>query len=209
MIVPAHDEMLDRIIASGRAKEIYLDYDTNLSVINDKLAQRWNHFKHVELAGSIDASGEPFELIRTSSWETFQRNVKRVKEYETDGVVKLHRLTSCTQMSTTHTMFETEDWVHSQGIPFQVKFVDAPAMHSVMSLPRAAKEELAELYATRDTQVGRTIYKWLVDHFDPRFEDINAVKRYIKLMDFLDTTRGTNWRKTIPGTANLLNKHIK
>ena len=184
MIVPAHDEMLDRIIASGRAKEVYLDYDTNLSVINDKLARRWEHFKHVELAGSIDASGEPFELIRTGSWKTFQQNIQRVKDYARSGVVKLHRLTSCTQMSTTHTMFDTEDWVHSQDIPFQVKFVDSPAMHSVMSLPRSAKEELAELYSTRDTQVGRTIYKWLVDHFDTRFENINAVKRYIKLMDY-------------------------
>lgn len=208
MIVPAHDEMLDRIIASGRAKQVYLDYDTNLSVVNDKLAQRWSHFKHVELAGSIDAAYEPFELIRTSSWETFQRNVHRVKEYEKEGVVKLHRLTSCTQMSTTHTMFETEDWVRSQGVPFQVKFVDSPAMHSVMSLPRAAKEELIQLYAIRDTSVGKTIHQWLIDHLDSKFENITAVKRYIKLMDYLDTTRSTDWRKTLPGTSDLLNKYI-
>jgi MoaA/NifB/PqqE/SkfB family radical SAM enzyme len=209
MIVPAHDEMLDRIIASGRAKEIYLDYDTNLSVINDKIARRWSHFKHVEIAASIDAAYEPFELIRTASWETFKRNVGRVKEYEKDGVVKLYRLSSCTQMSTTHTMFETEDWVHSQGVPFQVKFVDSPAKHAVSSLPRAAKEELVELYSTRDTPVARTIKEWLINHLDPKFEDIGACRAYIRLMDYLDTTRGTNWRKTIPGTSELLNKYIK
>ena len=208
MIVPAHDEMLDRIIASGRAKQVYLDYDTNLSVVNDNLAQRWRHFKHVELAGSIDAAFDAFELIRTSSWETFQRNVHRVKEYEKEGVVELHRLTSCTQMSTTHTMFETEDWVHSQGVRLQVKFVDSPAMHSLMSLPRAAKEELVELYATRDTPVGKTIHKWLIDHLDSKFENITAVKRYVRLMDYLDTTRSTDWRKTLPGTSDLLNKYI-
>lgn len=209
MIVPAHDEMLDRLIASGRAKEIYLDYDSNLSVINDKLAERWSHFKHVEIAGSIDAAHEPFELIRTSSWETFQRNVKRIKEYEQGGVVRLWRLTACMQTSTTHTMFETEDWVHSQGVPFQVKFVDSPHMHSAMCLPKSAKEELIELYSTRDSLVSTTIKNWLIDHLDARFEDIPAIKRYIKLMDYLDTTRNTNWRKTLPGTSDLLNKHIK
>jgi MoaA/NifB/PqqE/SkfB family radical SAM enzyme len=208
MIVPAHDEMLDRIIANGRAKEIYLDYDTNLSVINDKIAQRWSHFKHVEIAASIDAAYEPYELIRTASWENFKRNVGRVKEYEKDGVVKLHRLSSCTQMSTTHTMFETEDWVHSQGIPFQVKFVDSPTKHAVSSLPRAAKEELVELYSTRNTPVANTIKEWLINHLDPKFEDMKSCRAYIRLMNYLDTSRGTNWRKTIPGTSDLLNKYI-
>jgi disulfide oxidoreductase YuzD len=65
------------------------------------------------------------------------------------------------------------------------------------------------LYATRDTPVGKTIHKWLVDHFDSKFENITAVKRYIELMDYLDTTRSTDWRKTLPGTSDLLNKHIK
>jgi MoaA/NifB/PqqE/SkfB family radical SAM enzyme len=206
MIVPAHDEMLDRIIASGYAKNIYLDYDTNLSVINDRLAQRWNHFKHVEIAASMDAAYEPFNLIRTGNWEVFKRNVVRIKEYEQDGVVKLHRLTSCAQISTSHTLFETEDWVAEQQIPFQVKFIDYPLMHNLASLPRAAKEELVEYYSTRNSEAVNTVRNWLMNHMDA--ENIPAVREYIKFMDYLDTTRNTNWRSVLPGTWTLLNKYI-
>jgi organic radical activating enzyme len=207
MIVPAHDEMLDRLIASGHAKNVYLDYDSNLSVINDKLAQRWSHFKHVEIAGSIDAAYDAFELVRAGNWNTFAKNVQRIKEYERDGVVKLHRLTSCTQISTLHTMFETEEWVLSQGVPFQIRFVDSPQKHSIMGLPYDAKLELIEYYSTRDTATAKTIKQYLENHLDPKFENAKAMQDYIRFMDFLDSTRNTNWRKIIPQTSDLLDKY--
>lgn len=209
MIVPAHDEMLDRLIASGYAKNVHLEYDTNLSVINNKLAERWSHFKHVEIAASIDAIGKPFELIRSANWEKFAENVAKVKEFEKGGVVKLHRITSCSQISTTHTMFETEKWVRAQGnVNFTVRFVDSPAMHSWYSLPNSAKQELLEYYSTQDTFTGGYIKTWLQNAIAKNVEDIPAIHKYVKMMDYLDTTRGTNWRETIPETLALLNKHV-
>ena len=205
MVVPAHDEMLDRIIASGYAKNIYLDYDTNLSVINDRLAQKWQHFKHVEIAGSMDAIGAPFELIRTSIWNNFVKNVHRIREYEADGVVKLYRLTSCAQISTSHLVYETEEWVHSQGLPFQIKFIDTPEFHSLAALPRAAKEELIEFYS-RSTPAADTVRNWLIDHLD--VENLTAAREYIRFMDYLDGTRNTSWRSVLPQTAALLNKYL-
>lgn len=210
MIVPAHDEMLDRLIASGRAKDIYLDYDTNLSVINDRLAERWQHFKHVEIAVSMDAAYDAYELIRSGGrWETFNNNIKRIKEYEKNGVVRLHRVTACTQLSTLYTMFDTEDWALEHNIPFQIRFVDAPKMHGIMYLPASAKLELIEYYSRRNSDCANTIKNYLVNHLDPKYEYIPAMKEYLRFMDYLDTTRNTNWRKTLVQTADLLNKYIK
>jgi hypothetical protein len=209
MIVPAHDEMLDRLIASGYAKNVHLEYDTNLSVINNKLAQRWNHFRHVEIAASVDAVGKPFELIRTANWEKFAENVAKVKEFEKGGVVKLNRITTCSQMSTTHTMYATEKWVKEQGdVNFTVRFVDSPAMHSWLSLPNSAKQELFDYYSQQDTVTTRYIRNWLKDAIAKNVVDIPAVHKYVRMMDYLDTTRGTNWRETIPNTVDLLNRHV-
>jgi organic radical activating enzyme len=205
MVVPAHDEMLDRIIASGYAKNIYLDYDTNLSVINDRLARKWDKFKHVEIAGSMDAIGAPFELIRTANWDNFVKNVQKIRQYEANGIVRLYRLTSCAQISTSHTMYESEDWVNSQGLPFQVKFIYGPVHHSMASLPRAAKEELIDYYS-KDTPTARLIRNWLLAHLEK--EDLPASREYIRFMDYLDGARNTNWRKTLPGTWALLNKYL-
>ena len=209
MIVPAHDEMLDRLIASGYAKNVHLEYDTNLSVINNKLAERWNHFRHVEIAASVDAVGKPFELIRTANWEKFAENVAKVKEFEKGGVVKLNRITTCSQMSTTHTMYATEKWVKEQGdVNFTVRFVDSPAMHSWFSLPNTAKQELFDYYSQQDTVTTRYIRNWLKDAIAKNVVDIPAVHKYVRMMDYLDTTRGTNWRETIPNTVDLLNRHV-
>jgi organic radical activating enzyme len=210
MIVPAHDEMLDRLIASGYAKNVHLEYDTNLSVINNKLAQRWSHFRHVEIAASIDAIGKPFELVRSANWENFAENVAKVKEFEKGGVVKLHRITSCSQTSTTHTMYETEEWVLKQGddINFTVRFVDTPPMHSWLSLPNSAKQELFNYYSEKDTITSRYIRNWLKNAIDKNVVNIPAIHNYVKRMDYLDTTRGTNWKETVPQTVDLLNRHI-
>ena len=209
MIVPAHDEMLDRLIASGYAKNVHLEYDTNLSVINNKLAERWNHFRHVEIAASVDAINKPFELIRTSSWELFAENVAKVKEFEKGGVVKLNRITSCSQLSTTHTMYETEKWVRAQGdVNFTVRFVDSPAMHSWLSLPNSAKQELFDYYSVEDNITTQYIRNWLKNAIAKNVVDIPAVHKYVRMMDYLDTVRGTSWRETIPKTVELLNKHV-
>ncbi len=210
MIVPAHDEMLDRIIASGRAKEIYLDYDTNLSVVNDKIARRWEHFKHVEIAGSMDASHEHYEFIRYGGkWDTFSNNVKRIKEYEKDGVVRLYRLTSCTQPSTLYTMLRSEAWCQEVGVPFQIRFIDSPLMHSIMSLPKSAKEEVIEYYSKYDTVTSKLIQEWTQDHLDEKYEHPEDVKKYVQLMDYLDGARGTRWKEIIPETWSLISRHCK
>lgn len=209
MIVPAHDEMLDRLVASGYAKNIHLEYDTNLSVINDKLAQRWNHFRHVEIAASVDAIGDKFELIRTGDWENFAANVAKVKEYEKGGVVQLHRITACSQISTTHSMYETEKWIAEQGdMNFLVRFVDSPPMHSLLSLPNSAKQELLDYYSKEDTVTSRYIRNWLKGAIAKNVVNIPAIHKYVKLMNYLDTTRGTDWKQTIPQTVDLLNRHI-
>jgi hypothetical protein len=163
----------------------------------------------VEIAASVDAIGKPFELIRSANWEKFAENVAKVKEFEKGGVVKLNRITTCSQISTTHTMFETEQWVRAQGdVNFTVRFVDSPAMHSWYSLPNSAKQELLDYYSTIDTFTSRYIRTWLQNAIAKNVVDITAIHKYVKMMDYLDTTRGTNWRETIPETLNLLNKHV-
>ena len=113
---------------------------------------RWDHFKHVEIAGSIDASEDNYEFVRHGGkWEKFDSNVTRIKEFEEGGIVKLYRLTACMQPTTIFSILQTEQYCMNKGIPFQIRFVDSPKMHSIMSLPRSAKEEIIEIYSKVDT----------------------------------------------------------
>jgi organic radical activating enzyme len=76
MVTPAHDIMLDKLIEHGYAKNIWLEYDTNCSAVNDKIAKRWFHFKKVHIRGSMDSIKDQYEIIRyPGNWNKFQTNV--------------------------------------------------------------------------------------------------------------------------------------
>ncbi len=98
MVTPAHDVMLDKLIESGYAKNIWLEYDTNCSAVNDKIAQRWEHFKQVDIRGSMDAIGAQYEIIRfPGKWDKFRGNVEKLRKYadESNGKIRLLALSTC------------------------------------------------------------------------------------------------------------------
>ena len=62
LITPYHYQLIEKLISMGISNDIKLRYNTNLSTLKYKkidLAERWSHFKSVEIAASIDMIGEP------------------------------------------------------------------------------------------------------------------------------------------------------
>tara|TARA_R110001606_G_scaffold135407_2_gene272433 strand:+ start:41 stop:1393 length:1353 start_codon:yes stop_codon:yes gene_type:complete len=74
-----HYEILQKIIDDGRAKDVKLQYNTNLTNIQDRFISLTNQFREVELAVSIDGYGELNDYIRyPSEWKTIQHNLDRL-----------------------------------------------------------------------------------------------------------------------------------
>jgi hypothetical protein len=207
MVTPAHDEMLDRLIANGHAKNIRLEYDSNCSAINDKIAQRWQHFRAVHIRASMDATGAEYELIRSGGrWEKFVENIKKLKQYERQFKnVKLMSITTCFQIATVYSIIESEKFCRSMGVNFHVRFLEGPAHHSTYNLPRAAKLKLIEYYSQR--RAGSAKATLILEHLHNMLDhdiDAAAVGEFVRFMDYLDTTRKTDWRTVIPDVSNLL-----
>ena len=212
MVTPAHDIMLDKLIDSGYAKNIWLEYDTNCSAINPKIVQRWNHFRLVHVRGSIEATEKQYELVRyLGKWEKFQENVQLLKEYgeKSNGKIQLLTLTTCFQMSTMYSIIETEKWCKSKNIPFHVRFLEGPLMHCVACLDDEDKEKLIEYYnAFRDTsEKAPLIIKHLKKHMGSNHSSPKSVAQFIKFMDYLDTTRNTDWKNILPKVHKLVEKY--
>lgn len=210
MIVPAHDTMLDKLIDSGNAQNIILEYDTNGSVVNDKLASRWSHFKGVDIRVSMDAIGNHYEYIRFGGkWDRFVDNVTRLKLYERDSnrKIRITSLTSCYQLSTAHTILESEDWCKSIGTNFHIRFLTGPAYHNVLYLPLEARNEIQDIYKNSSSEKGKMIYSYFENNkaIAPNLEHM---KTFAKFMNFLDTRRGTNWQSTFPVLYNMFEKYI-
>ena len=211
MVTPAHDTMLDMIIDSGHAKNIWLEYDTNGSAVNDKIAQRWFNFKSVHVRVSMDGINDTYELIRfPGKWNKFTENVKKLQEYQTQssGKIQVQAMSSCFQISTMFSVIDNENWCKANGLNFHLRFLEGPDFHSVASLPDFAKLELIEYFSknTETSEKAGMIVKYLQLHLG--VDNLPAISEFVKFMDYLDTTRGTQWKDIIPGTADLISRTL-
>jgi len=55
LIIKEYDQLLDKIIDMGYAKNITLRYNSNGLTISRELIEKWNHFKHVRFHFSLDS----------------------------------------------------------------------------------------------------------------------------------------------------------
>jgi len=79
MLIPEMFKILERVVELGRAKEITLSYNSNLTVLPERLFDLWPHFKGVRVTASIDGLGDVNSFIRhPSHWPTIESNIKRL-----------------------------------------------------------------------------------------------------------------------------------
>ena len=76
-LIKEHFELLEYAVKHGYAKNIEIHYNTNGTVFPEK-HHLWSHFKHVEVAFSIDNTEERFEYERYGAlWAEVQENLSR------------------------------------------------------------------------------------------------------------------------------------
>lgn len=209
MVTPSHDEMLDRLISNGYSKKITLEYDTNLSAINNKILERWPLFKKVIVRVSMDGTGTQYELIRFGgNWEKFVANINRLKLATSEfPQIKIESISSCVQLSTIYEIEKSEKFCEEMGIPFHIRFLEGPEFFSLNHLPKEYKLELIEYYKKLPGSKPPLIVKYLINNLDYPIKH-GAMHRCMEFMNFLDTTRNTNWKEVLPETYNLVKRII-
>lgn len=81
LIIREHIESLQRLIDSGRSKEIEIEYNSNLTNITDAILDIWKNFKKIYVGGSIDGFGRVFEYQRfPANWNQVYKNLQKVDE---------------------------------------------------------------------------------------------------------------------------------
>jgi hypothetical protein len=130
-------------------------------------------------------------------------------EKESNGSIKLLALTSCFQMTTMYSIIESEEWCKSIGVEFHIRFLEGPRMHSVTSLSDAEKISLIEYYKQylNTSKKANMIIKHLENHIGPNYGSPREVTRFIQFMNYLDTTRNTDWKSKFPEVCSLVEKY--
>lgn len=207
LIVPAMQECLDKLISKGYAKNIQLRYDTNLSVINKKIIDKWKHFKKVYFLVSVDDTDDRYNLIRhPGNFEKLKSNIIQLQK-ENQAI---HYISTCVGIASPYSIIRISQLAKELGVDTYFRFLEGPNWLDIRNYPPGAKKEIIENLKKHS---GDALYdKWakgqiklLEKYMD--YSEEKHLKEFIRVMDILDTQRGTNWRKTLPDVADLFRRY--
>lgn len=81
LLIPESFELLERLVKSGKSKQITLTYNTNLTVLPAAAKELWPQFKEVKVSVSLDGYKEVNSYIRyPSSWEKIEKNLQELDQ---------------------------------------------------------------------------------------------------------------------------------
>lgn len=76
MLIERHYEFLEKCIAADAAKNIVIEYNTNMSTLPSKVTTLWTKFKQVRVGASVDGKGAVVEYQRYPvKWDKIHRNL--------------------------------------------------------------------------------------------------------------------------------------
>jgi MoaA/NifB/PqqE/SkfB family radical SAM enzyme len=188
-MIKEHFKFLNTLIDMGVAHNIEIHYNTNGTIYPKEAENIWFHFKHVEIAFSIDATKERFEYQRTEAkWNEVEENIAKFK------TLRAHFTNISLQVCSTINIFnvmyldDVAEWIDKQEFDFVYwnMLHDAP-VHSIISLPDEAKKiAYVKLVNSNSTHVDE--FKKVADFMMQR----EGVNHYDLLLDIkrIDQRRG-------------------
>lgn len=154
LISAYHEAVLRYLVDQGRACEVSLQYNSNLTIVSESLLQLWKHFKKVNLDISLDGVPEVNHLIRRgSNFQKIEENMDRVKATLKDKVI--FNICSVLQVDN---FYHMNDWLlflrswrdFIPRIPYTI-YLDMPYYLSAKTIPPAKRDgTIRQLRATMD-----------------------------------------------------------
>ena len=192
LIIEEHTESLERLVASGRADKVRLEYNTNLTMVPNKLISLWEKFKQVRIGVSIDGYGKVFDYQRTpAKWEAVYRNMQRLEEAEVN--LKAWYAFTVTPYNVFH-FPEFMKWkLEESGLdsynpvtgprPIVTHHMcHSPKYYNVKVLPPELKQEVVDYYNTFREWINQTDYN---DHIKSNFVKLlDGVEKFMLSEDY-------------------------
>lgn len=221
LIIDEHTESLERIVASGNAPDMRLEYNTNLTMVPDKLIALWEHFKEVRIGVSIDGIDDVFNYQRTPA--NFDSVYKNMLKLDANPRINLKGWFAYTV--TPFNLFHFPEFMRWKltvsGLTKFNPVADArpivshhmchsPKYYNVKVLPLELKQQVVAHYQTYIDWVNTTD---LTDHVKRDFAKIlNGVAKFMMSEDYsekylnefiqhtvkLDSIRGQNILDIVP-----------
>jgi hypothetical protein len=139
-MIPEHFELLQYAVDKGFAPNIDIHYNTNGTQYPEEHLHLWKHFKHVEIAFSIDNVGARFEYERYGAkWDEVESNIKKFKVYKDQN--KNIDIQICMTVNTLNVYYLEDlcNWVNMNGFDSHFNMLHGPDPFNIGMMPRSVK----------------------------------------------------------------------
>lgn len=192
LIIKKHYEVLSMLVRKGFAGKIRLEYDTNLSVLPDKVVQLWKHFEHVWIRLSVEGVGELNNYIRyPSRWETIKSNFGRLQEMNSNFKLDL------TVTWQIYNLLGVDDiWHQFDGLG-HARILRWPPYFEVRNLPKEIK--VMAINRLSDSKY-RNKSEHLINYLSSHLEEcsVDAIVEFIRVTRALDSMRTNKFSSLYP-----------
>lgn len=194
LIISAHTDLLEWLVATGHSKHIKIVYNTNGITIGKKFIDLWKEFRHVHLSVSIDAMDEQYEYIRfPAKWNTIENNLKQIMSIKNISV----GISTTIQNLTLPTMGKFITWANDLSIDVNFIPVHSPKFLSPYVMPKKwylkflneieeASEKVMHLNLKHSVM---SMISQLKSNIDTCDTNIEVQRLFIKRMNTLDKIR--------------------
>lgn len=145
-LIQEHFDLLQTLVDRGVAHQVEVHYNTNGTQYPEHAEAIWSHFKHVEIAFSIDDVGARFEYQRKNAiWSEVCDNIKRFKDMRSRNTNITLQVCCTVNVFNVLYLADVANWISQQGFNFVYwnMLHDAPWL-SIAHLPVEAKQHITD-----------------------------------------------------------------
>jgi len=193
LMITKHYNFLQKCIDYNRAKDITVEYNTNLTNIPNRAYEIWKHFKQINIGASIDGVGKINDYMRPpSNFSQIYKNLQEVSKAE--GNYKIWIAATVNVFNVLH-FPEFIEWIIRNKLPrvnddncrplITPHPLHRPWHYSIRMLPIRAKDVVKEKYTKYKLSLCNLIdeQNWSVDRKDAsKLEVHNILNSYIDFM---------------------------
>ena len=209
LFVPKYYELLQRIIDSGRAPEVSLQFNTNMLAVQDKVFDLWKHFMQININMSCDGVNGVNEYVRwPGKWSKWERNLQKVinwsKQMEPGKwILQVHStMSSLTWLDLANLYEYTQTLDIEIKLPYLIQ-VNQPAYMDAIHLPDAIKQKgydaaVSVLNSSSAPEWEKANNQALLDHVMNQDRDPAKWEQFIEHTNKLDRVRKQTILDVIP-----------
>jgi MoaA/NifB/PqqE/SkfB family radical SAM enzyme len=204
-LIQEHFDLLQQLVDAGHSKNIEIHYNTNGTQYPEAAPAIWQHFRHVEIAFSIDDIGDRFEYQRSNAeWSEVLDNIGRFRALRKEMTNISLQVCSTVNIFNVFSLPELSLWNRSGDFDFVYwnMLHDAPEW-SIAHLPDSAKEQASQQLLSAEVDPrDRAEFARIVE-FMRQGESWDGTELRRKI-DQLDQRRQQDIRTVLPELAQAL-----